>query len=383
MIDIKRQEAAFEKLNSRYKEFFIKDLFKITAGGDIDIKFVSSEKKREYSIPIYANSLEKKGLYGYTNVSKVNVESITVTGRGNIGHAIHRKEAYYPIVRLLTLISLNELNYKYMEENINNINIFIESTGVPQLTAPQLGSYKIRIHDFLIQNKIARFLTAIDELIQKQEEYIQMLKIQKEGYCYKIYNQQLRFMGFKKNWEYKKINELAEVISGGTPNTRIKTYWNGNIEWYTPSEVSFGKKPKQSIRKITIEGLNASSAKLLPIGTILFTSRATIGDMLILEKEATTNQGFQSIICNDLLYNKFLINDINFVKMTKKLSSGSTFEEISGKEVKNIKIRIPNYEEQKKIGDFVSAQIEKIELHEKKLELLKIKKKYYLQEIFQ
>ena len=94
------------------------------------------------------------------------------------------------------------------------------------------------------------------------------------------------------------MGELAEIVGGGTPSTSVNSYWDGDIDWYAPAEIGEQIYLESSQRKITEEGLNKSSAKILPIGTILFTSRAGIGKTAILLKEGCTNQGFQSIVPN-------------------------------------------------------------------------------------
>jgi type I restriction enzyme S subunit len=105
----------------------------------------------------------------------------------------------------------------------------------------------------------------------------------------------LRFPEFEGDWEKTKLGNIAEIVGGGTPDTTIDEYWNGNIQWFTPSEIKSNYVAK-SIRTITNLGLQKSSAKLLPMGTILLTTRATIGEVAITTEECTTNQGFQSLI---------------------------------------------------------------------------------------
>jgi type I restriction enzyme S subunit len=144
------------------------------------------------------------------------------------------------------------------------------------------------------------------------------------------------------DWEQKDIQEVARVIGGGTPNTNISEFWNGQINWFTPTEIKENKYSCESRRKISQKGLENSSAKLLPAGTLLMTSRATIGDFSILTNEATTNQGFQSLLANDLINNEFLYY-LMFTKVNEIVlnSSGSTFLEISPKKVNKIKIPLP------------------------------------------
>lgn len=159
-----------------------------------------------------------------------------------------------------------------------------------------------------------------------------------------------------EDWNVLTIEDVAKVVGGGTPSTTISDYWKGNIEWFTPTEISHVKYSSSSIRKISIEGFNNSSAQILPIGTILMTTRASIGDMSILLNEATTNQGFQSLIAKEGIYNEFLY----YLMLTKKgellkNASGSTFLEISPKKVKAIYIPIPpNIHEQKAIATALS-----------------------------
>ena len=156
--------------------------------------------------------------------------------------------------------------------------------------------------------------------------------------------------GFKKtdvgiiphDWGVKKVGDVALIVGGGTPSTFNSNYWNGDINWFTPSEIGFNKYSFESKRKITKEGLENSSAKMLPIGTILLTSRASIGDVSILKVESCTNQGFQSLIPKDNIDNEF----IYYLTLTLKNAlfqnaSGSTFLEISPSRVKSIQIPFP------------------------------------------
>lgn len=152
-------------------------------------------------------------------------------------------------------------------------------------------------------------------------------------------------------WEKKKLGDIGNIISGGTPSSSNKEYWNGHINWFTPSEVGKTKFVSESIRKITEKGLKNSSAKLLPKGTILLSSRATIGEKSILLNSATTNQGFQSIITNNEAINEFIYYYIDTLKSELiKQSSGSTFLEISNTILKKIKKSIyPIYKNKKKL----------------------------------
>lgn len=177
----------------------------------------------------------------------------------------------------------------------------------------------------------------------------------------------LRFLEVSGEWEIKSINELATVIGGGTPDTTIKSYWDGNIQWFTPSEIGKSKYVNSSLRTITEEGLNNSNAKLLPPFTVLLSSRATLGECSISIQECATNQGFQSLIpkCDiDFLY--YLIHTKKKDMIRK--ACGPTFLEISATEIRKIKACVPTHAEQKKIGIFLSLIDERIEVQKALIE---------------
>lgn len=183
----------------------------------------------------------------------------------------------------------------------------------------------------------------------------------------------LRFKEFNDEWIETKIQNVATVIGGGTPSTDEPKYWGNEINWFTPSEIGKTKYVTISNRKISQDGLKNSSAKLLPKGTILLSSRATVGEASILLNEASTNQGFQSLIVNENNCNEFIYYlKYKYKKEMLIKSFGSTFLEISKSNVENIKIKIPSKEEQFMIANFLSLLDKKIELQSKKIEDLKL-----------
>ena len=181
----------------------------------------------------------------------------------------------------------------------------------------------------------------------------------------------LRFPEFNGEWETKLINDLAVVIGGGTPDTTIKSYWDGEIQWFTPSEIGKNKYVDSSLRTITEEGLNNSSTKLLPPNTILLSSRATIGECSLSLRECATNQGFQSLVSK-----KCYVDFLYYLIQTKKRdlirkSCGSTFLEISANEVRKIQVSVPTDVEQQKIAGLLSLIDERIATQNKIIEDLK------------
>ena len=169
-----------------------------------------------------------------------------------------------------------------------------------------------------------------------------------------IYVPNLRFREFEGEWEKNRLGEIADIVGGGTPDTTIEEYWNGEIQWFIPSEIKSNYASK-SERTITKLGLNKSSAKLLPVGAILLTTRATIGEVAIATEKCSTNQGFQSLIVNKDVNNIFIAN---WIKQNKneliRRAKGSTFAEISKSEIERISILLPATSEQIKIAAFLS-----------------------------
>ena len=189
-----------------------------------------------------------------------------------------------------------------------------------------------------------------------------------------FYVPHLRVPEFTEEWETKPINDLAVVIGGGTPDTTVKSYWDGEIQWFTPSEIGKTKYVDSSLRTITEDGLNNSSAKRLPPNTILLSSRATIGECSLSLRECATNQGFQSLVsknCNvDFLY--YLIQTKK--KDLIRKSCGSTFLEISANEVRKIQVSVPSDVEQQKIAELLSLIDKRIATQNKIIEDLKLLK---------
>ena len=185
-------------------------------------------------------------------------------------------------------------------------------------------------------------------------------------------------------WEQRKLGDIAEIVGGGTPSTSNSSYWDGDIDWYAPAEMEGQRYAVGSARKITIAGLQHSSAKILPAEkTVLFTSRAGIGKMAILKRPGATNQGFQSLILK-AGYNPYFIYSMGGEIKAKAegVASGSTFLEISGKMLGNIEIAIPTETEQDAIAACFEHLDDLITLHQRQLEKLKKIKAAMLERMF-
>ncbi len=168
------------------------------------------------------------------------------------------------------------------------------------------------------------------------------------------------------DWKEYKIGAICEVIGGGTPSTTIPEYWNGDIAWLTPKDLTGYTNVyiKHGERFITEEGLRNSSARILPAGSVLLTSRAPIGYVAIAENEICTNQGFKNLkvdskIADNLFIYYWLKNNTDYLQ---SIGTGSTFAEISGSTVKGIDIALPPLPLQKQIGVLLHSLDNKIDL---------------------
>ncbi|MDE0565575.1 restriction endonuclease subunit S [Shewanella algae] len=187
-----------------------------------------------------------------------------------------------------------------------------------------------------------------------------------------------------EGWSIKKISDISNVVGGGTPERAKSEYWGGDIPWVSPSEITKlkGRYLGNTKEHITTIGLSKSSAKLHPIGTVLMTSRASIGYTAITTVPLTTNQGFQSFQCNEEVFNEYLYQQISWLKpKLENLAAGSTFLEISATTIKGLKVLLPPLPEQQKIAKILTSVDEVIEKTQAQIDKLKDLKTGMMQEL--
>lgn len=259
----------------------------------------------------------------------------------------------------------------------------------PGLYLGDLGRFDLAFpSNFKEQQKIGDFFSKLDRQIELEEQKLEKLEQQKKGYMQKIFSQQLRFKDENGNdypdWEAYKLKDVANIVGGGTPNTKVNEYWNGDINWYSPIEIGSQIYIYESKKKISKLGLEKSSAKILPIGTILFTSRAGLGKTAILKIEGCTNQGFQSIIPKKNKLDTYFIYSQSYKlkRYAEIVGAGSTFTEVSGKQMEKMPIDLPILNEQIKIGEFFRNIDSLIEKQNNKIIKLNTLKKGFLQKMF-
>ena len=253
-----------------------------------------------------------------------------------------------------------------------------------EISGKQLAKIPLQIPSLDEQRRIGKIVRTIDSLIAAEKRKLDLLQKKKTALLRQIFEQKLRFKGYNNPWEQRRLGEIATVVGGGTPDTNNPLYWNGDINWFTPAEIGSNAYASKSERRITEEGLEHSSAKLLPAGrTILFTSRASIGLTAILTVDACTNQGFQSLVVSDRTDVFFLFGLCNQIKTQAiRNAAGSTFIEISGKQLAKIPLQIPSLDEQRRIGKIVRTMDSLIAVATRKIDLLTLKKKALLHQMF-
>lgn len=271
------------------------------------------------------------------------------------------------------------INYVFNTKNLlSQLKGFATgTTSVAAIYSRDLYEVKIPLPPLPEQKAIARVLSDIDELITSMEKLIDKKEKIKQGTMQLLLTGKKRLPGFTGEWEVKRLGEVARIVNGGTPRTANSSYWNGNIKWCTPTDITKCKSKylKNTEKKITRKGLDNSSATLLPRGALLLCSRATIGEVRIAYDKISTNQGFKSLICENNVYNEYLYYHINQLKdkLIEK-ASGSTFLEISKKDIARIEIILPPLPEQQAIAQILSdmdAEIESLQKKRDKYKLIK------------
>jgi len=189
----------------------------------------------------------------------------------------------------------------------------------------------------------------------------------------------IRFNGFDDDWIEKKLGEISTIAGGRTPTTADAKYWDGGKDWYTPSDLTLAsRRTSGSNRSVS----QFATLRIWPANTLLLSTRAGIGKMTILTKEASINQGLKAILLNKYFDPDFVYSCKNSIsRQANRLASGSTFTEISTYDVNKIKLNFPSFSEQQKIGQLFEKLDAEIAAEQAKIDWLKEQKKGLLQRV--
>ena len=285
-----------------------------------------------------------------------------------------------------------ELNGAEIENQLRKIvSSGARMDGLLNISFDEYTSVSVLLPGTEEQDRIADFFRHLENLITLHQRKVEKLANVKKSMLEKMFPQngssypEIRFKGFTDPWEQRKLGDIADIVGGGTPSTGNQSYWDGDIDWYAPAEIADQIYANSSQKKITGLGYENSSAKMLPPGTVLFTSRAGIGKTAILTRKGCTNQGFQSIVPHrGELDSYFIFSRTEELKRYGELvGAGSTFVEVSGKQMAVMVLMMPpTMREQQTIGGFFQQLDHLITLHQRELEKLQSIKKALLEKMF-
>ena len=308
--------------------------------------------------------------------------SIAIVTRVGVGKLAFMPFSYATSQDFLSLSGLKtnpEFTVYALYKMMQLVSNEVQGTSIKGVTKDELLAKKIMIPCCNEQKKIGVYLHNLDHLITLHQRKYDETKKLKKCMLQKMFPKEgekvpeIRFSGFTGDWKQRKLGDVAEIIGGGTPKTSINDYWDGEINWYAPAEIGNLIYVSSSQRKITKLGLNKSSAKILPVGTVLFTSRAGIGKTAILACEGCTNQGFQSIVPRKGMLDSYFIfvRTEELKRYAETVGAGSTFVEVSGKQMMDMELMLPiTIEEQQKIGNYFAEIDSLITFHHRKLNIL-------------
>ena len=363
----------FKGFTNDWEQRKLGEISNIIAGGDKNINKI----KKYGKYPVIANSINKNGIVGYyDNEYRVKAPAVTVTGRGEIGHAVARFQNFTPIVRLLALSS--KLDSIFLANSINKIRFFNESTGVPQLTKPQLSTYSIIIPSVEEQNNIGKLILLIEKYIHLQQRKLRLLKLLKKATQQNIFASteclpKLKYRNLTEKWQLYRLKDVAKITMGQSPNS--KNYTQNPIDHILVQGNADIRNGYVFPRIWTTE-----ITKVANKGDIILCVRAPAGDVGRTKFNVVIGRGVAAIKGND-----FIFQQLQFMKSSgywKKYISGSTFESINSNDIKNAKIFCPSQLEQKNISSLLNDIDTSIQIQQKNILDFKYIKQFLLQNMF-
>ncbi|ERT57245.1 type I restriction enzyme S subunit [Peptoniphilus koenoeneniae] len=343
------------------------------------------------------------------NGAKIQINDIVFCLRGSVGNcSINKSLEKGTIASSLMLIrpiniDADFLNY-IMQSDIKVMEVLNLTTGscAANLSAINVSNFKILQPSLSEQVKISNYLNKKTEQIENIKstivKEIQTLEDYKKSLIteavtkgldknVKMKDSGIEWIGeIPKHWEIFKVKYLATILNGSTPNTGKINYWDGDIKWITPKDLFDNKIITDSLKKITKEGYHSCGTNMVPINTILLSTRAPIGTVAIAKTELCTNQGIKSIVCNreKLNYKLLFYYLLTKNEVLNFLGNGTTFMELSTSSLMGLPIPCASINEQNKIVDYLDKKTKSIDeaitAKQKQLEVLEEYKKSLIYE---
>lgn len=348
--------------------------FPLQRGFDLPIATINTGK---YPV-VFSN-----GILKFHNIYKVKGPGVTTGRSGTIGKVFYVKQHFWPHNTSLWVTNFynNSSLFTYYYFLFFHIERFASGSTVPTLNRNDLHAQKVITPSFDEQEKIAGFLSVVDQKLGLHRRKAERLSHYKKGIMQKIFSQRLCFKDNAGNefseWETKKLGDVGKIVTGKTPSTQNKELWVGNIPFVTPTDI------KDCKYQYTTERMVSNSLMSLPKGTIMYTCIASIGKMSIATKNCITNQQINSLLINNASNNEYVYYALQhktpFIRSTK---ANTTLPIINKTEFSKITINLPTLPEQEKIANFLSALDDKITEVQQSISHLEKWKKGLLQQLF-
>ena len=320
--------------------------------------------------------------------SKLNKGDLTFAYVGTIGPVflIDQNNKYHLGPNTAKISPSDDVDPRYMFQYFTSnlirreINENISVGAQPSLSMKKIRSFNIILPPHIEQQKIATALSDMDDLIESLEKIIEKKKKIKQGTMQQLLTGKKRLPGFSGEWKIVKVDDFGSIVTGGTPATRSEEYWNGDIPWVTPTDITNRKNILKTGRMITQKGIETINK--LPAKTVLVTCIASIGKNAILMQEGACNQQINAIIPNDNYNSDFLYYLMENNKNYLKSKAGITATNIISKQTfSEIEFLVPNIKEQQAIAEILSDMDAEIEALEEKLKKYKKLKEGMMQEL--
>ena len=319
-----------------------------------------------------ANAADEDGIYPFftcaentlrINTAAYDCECVLVAGNGDLNVKYYNgKFNAYQRTYIIEVLDRRVLDpfylYQFLKSYVQTLREQSIGGVIKYIKLCNLKDALIPLPDVQIQQNIVGEFEKMDLVLEKQSDLSSHLDALVKSRFVEMFG--AFDLSLQKSAWYP-IKQLGQVVSGATPKTSIGKYWDGGIKWITPAELSdMSGWVYDSTRHITEEGLNSCGARMMPVGTVILSSRAPIGKMALLGDSMCCNQGFKNIVCGDRIIPEYLYYLLGFnAAYLNSLGRGATFKELSKRSVEEIKIPVPPIKAQ---GEFVAftQQVDKL-----------------------
>lgn len=394
--------------HNAFKSFVIKDVANIQVGRDLKEDSFSETQTAKHKFPVYSNTVEKLGLYGFYDFEEYDGNSLTVVGRGaGLGTAFARSSGFAAIGRLLVISpKSNEFNVKYFAEYVNfKLQIHNESGGIPQLPGSTFGMYSIVLPSIAEQTKIANFLKVVDEKITQLTQKHDLLTQYKKGVMQQIFSQELRFKDDDgqdfPEWEDTVFGDAFEFVQTNSHSREMLTYESGEVKNIHYGDIHKKFKSNFRLEQESVPYLSAT----VDVSKIKLESYCKSGDIVVAdasEDYADVGKAIEIIEIGDyklvaglhtyiardrnnkmaLGFGGYLMQSEYVRTQIKVLATGVSVLSISKGNLGKVKVQLPNKPEQTKIANFLTTIDDKITATQTQLQAVKQYKQGLLQQMF-